>query len=98
MKNTLISWLEKQQPILETILHEAATEYYLSYRANRTFGYDAKITGKELWHLIRDKDLCYDRPTIGFNYSLWYHPKRVNTFLFYFTELIFESRHDESIE
>jgi DNA repair photolyase len=59
---------------------------------------DAKKTGEEMWLLSRGGDLCYDRPTIGFNYSLWYHPKRINTFLRYFTDLIYDARNERSIE
>jgi SAM-dependent methyltransferase len=51
-----------------------------------------------MWLLGRGEDLCYDRPTIGFNYSLWYHPKRINTFLKYFANLIYDSRNESKIE
>jgi DNA helicase-2/ATP-dependent DNA helicase PcrA len=97
-KETLIAWLRPQQSKLEGILLEAASEYYKKYSGGNTFNYDARKTGEEMWLLGRGGDLCYDRPTIGFNYSLWYHPKRINTFLRYFTDLIYESRNEKNIE
>ena len=97
-KESLIKWLKEQQPNLENILLAAGEEYYNNYSSKRTFNFDAKKTGEELWLLGGGEDLCYDRPTIGFNYSLWYHPKRINTFLRYFTDLIYDSRNDSNIE
>ncbi|TAF77369.1 MAG: DNA helicase UvrD [Bacteroidetes bacterium] len=97
-KQVLTTWLKEQQPKLETILLTSAEEYYNNYSTKRTFAFDAKKTGQELWLLGGGEDLCYDRPTIGFNYSLWYHPKRINTFLRYFTDLIYDSRNEPNIE
>lgn len=97
-KEALVNWLREQQPKLETILLTSAEEYYNKYSTKRTFAFDAKKTGEEMWLLGRGGDLCYDRPTIGFNYSLWYHPKRINTFLRYFTDLIYDARNESTIE
>jgi len=97
-KEILVSWLREQQPKLETILLTSAEEYYNNYSTNPTFAYDAKKTGEEMWLLAHGGDLCYDRPTIAFNYSLWYHPKRINTFLRYFTDLIYDARNENAIE
>jgi DNA helicase II / ATP-dependent DNA helicase PcrA len=96
-KEDLVSWLKKQQPNLEQILIKAAEQFAADYSGKRFFPYDAKKTGEELWLLGRGKDLCYDRPTIGFNYSMWFHPKRINTFLKYFTDVIYEARNEEFI-
>lgn len=30
----------------------------------------------EVYKLSRREDCCYDRPSIGLNYALWYHPRR----------------------
>ncbi len=97
-KEALVNWLTEQQPKLETILLTSAEEYYNNYSTKRTFAFDAKRTGEEMWVLSKGGDLCYDRPTIGFNYSLWYHPKRINTFLRYFTDLIYDAKQEASIE
>ncbi len=64
-KELLVNWLKQQQPKLETILLTSAEEYYNSYSNKRTFAFDAKKTGEEMWLLSRGGDLCYDRPTIG---------------------------------
>lgn len=97
-KEILVNWLRQQQPKLETILLTSAEEYYNKYSDKPTFAYDAKKTGEEMWLLSRGGDLCYDRPTIAFNYSLWYHPKRINTFLRYFTDLIYDARDENTVE
>jgi len=97
-KEVLVAWLREQQPKLESILLASAEEYYNNHSDKRTFPFDTRKTGEEMWVLSRGGDLCYDRPTIGFNYSLWYHPKRINTFLRYFTDLIYDARTDSTIE
>ncbi|WPV67121.1 UvrD-helicase domain-containing protein [Chitinophaga sp. LS1] len=97
-KDMLISWLRNQQPKLEKILCKSAEEYYGLNVSQRNFSYCTKQSCQELWLLNDGKDLCYDRPTIGFSYSLWYHPKRINTFLEYFTDLIYASLKEGSIE
>ena len=98
-KEVIIDWLKEQQPKLESILLASAEEYYNIYSTNNLFpfSFDAKKTGEELRLLGRGEDLCYDRPTIGFNYSLWFHAKRVNTCLYYFTDLIYESKYEDNI-
>lgn len=97
-KELLLGWLRKQQETLEDILVDAGSEYYQNFSSQNFFGYDAKKTGSELWLLRSGEDLCYDRPTIGFNYALWYHPKRINTFLKHFTDLIYQSKEEQRIE
>lgn len=96
-KDDLVSWLKQQQPNLEQILLKSAEQYVTDHSAKTFFAYDAKKTGEELWLPGRGKDLCYDRPSIGFSYSMWFHPKRINTFLHYFTDVIFEARNEEYI-
>jgi hypothetical protein len=97
-KDALTNWLRNQQPRLEKILVKSAEDYYTANASHRNFTYCTKESSQELWLLKDGKDLCYDRPTIGFSYSLWYHPKRINTFLRYFTDLIYDSHKEESIE
>src|ERR1700741_5503184 len=97
-KQALIHWLGTQQSQLENILVSSAREYYAEHSPKTNFAYDTKSTGKELWLLGGGEDLCYDRPTIGFTYSLWFQPKRRNTGRKYFTDLIYESRLENSIE
>lgn len=87
MENDLLAWLHAQQPVLDALLCQAASACYREQRDQVGFtnlDYDLGVTSQELWQLSNGQDLCYDRPTIGLTYSLWYHARRVNTFLRYF--------------
>lgn len=97
-KDKLVEWVRSQQEHLEDIIVRSAKEYYNLNSAHRTFEFDVKQTSTELWLLGKGKDLCYDRPSIGFIYSLWYHPERVSTYLKYFVDLIYDARAEPSIE
>ena len=44
----------------------------------------------ESYELVRGRDLCYDRLNTAFSYSLWYHPRRINTFLSFFVDKLIE--------
>lgn len=96
-KNQLLQWVKAEQNNLDVLMVSAAEEYYEKYKNKSYFSFDAKETGKELWNLGNNQDLCYDRPTIGLNYALWYHPKRINTFLKYFVDLIFRSKSENAV-
>lgn len=81
----VINWIRSKQNELDKIIFNAGEEYYKNLICNNSqLQYDAKITHNESFNLSKGKDLCYDRPTIGFTYSLYYHPRRINTFLNYF--------------
>ena len=97
MNTTISQWLESKKSILENIIVSAAEDFRTS-RSIPNFQYDCKQTSAELYNLGRSKDLCYDRPTIGFTYSLWYHAKRVNTLLNYYTQMVFGATDDRLIE
>lgn len=43
--------------------------------------YDLRAATDEAYGLSAGKDLCYDRPSTGLAYGLWYHARRVNTCL-----------------
>ena len=43
------------------------------------------------------KDLCYDRPNTAFAYTLWYHPRRINTFLSFFLDKVIQYQGQELI-
>lgn len=101
MKEKLINWVQVQKETLDKIITAAANDFYEAHKNKQWFEYDVKQSaGKEegLWLLAKGKDLCYDRPTIGFTYSLWYHAKRVNTFMKFFIDQIWEAKNDEIIE
>nr|GEV99656.1 AAA ATPase, putative [Tanacetum cinerariifolium] len=75
------------QPTVDALIYRAANNYYRHQRDVVGFAnldYDIGVTIHEALNLSSGLDLCYDRPTIGFTYSLWYHARRVNTFLRYF--------------
>jgi DNA helicase-2/ATP-dependent DNA helicase PcrA len=91
-------WITSKQSELEDVLLKSAVEFYSNYSTQNYFPFDARNSGRELWLLGKGLDVCYDRPTIGFTYSLWYHPKRVNTFLKYFVNLIYNSKDEDNIE
>jgi hypothetical protein len=87
MNQQLLTWLQAQQDNVDQIIYRAANQYYRHQRDTVRFNnldYDIGVTTQESFSLSDGKDLCYDRPTIGFTYSLWYHARRVNTFLMYF--------------
>jgi DNA helicase II / ATP-dependent DNA helicase PcrA len=83
----LLDWLQAQQPTVDALIYRAANSYYRHQRdvvGLANLDYDIGVTIHEALNLSSGLDLCYDRPTIGFTYSLWYHARRVNTFLRYF--------------
>ena len=43
--------------------------------------YDLRVATDESYGLSKGLDLCYDRPSTGLVYGLWYHARRVNTCL-----------------
>ena len=60
-------------------------------KAQKDFGFDLSECQAESFNLIRNQDLCYDRPNTAFCYSLWYHARRVNTFLSFFANTLINS-------
>lgn len=80
----LTGWIKSQRDTLDKIIAETADEYS---RVNSSapngswFAFDVRETGEELFLPANRKDLCYDRPTIGLTYSLWFHARRVNQLL-----------------
>jgi hypothetical protein len=96
----LIDWLKQQHSTLDRIISNAGKEFHidaLKLRSKEQFGFDLAECQFESYNLIRNQDLCYDRPNTAFGYSLWYHGRRVNTFLSYFAKTIFNTT-DKQIE
>jgi DNA helicase-2/ATP-dependent DNA helicase PcrA len=81
MKEQLATWLKGEQDNLDKIIAAASVAFYNANKENLNFKYDLKQCHIESYNLVRGKDLCYDRPNTSFAYSLWYHPRRINTFL-----------------
>lgn len=94
----LAEWLRQQQPVLDQIIADAAREYHAVHKERPNFGFDLGACQAELFNLSHNQDLCYDRPNIAFCYSLWYHARRVNTFLTHFARVILQQREQPAIE
>lgn len=95
MNEKLLKWLNQQQSTLDRLIFKSASDFYSTYKDKRYLIDDINNSSEELWQLSKGKDVCYDRPTIGFVYSLWYHAKRVNTFLRYFANTIVNTSEKE---
>lgn len=92
MKNKLRGWLIAEQPNIDRAISDAAIKYYNEHKLDLNFQYDLKQCHIESYNLSRGKDLCYDRPNTAFAYSLWYHPRRINTFLSFFADKLIEQQ------
>ncbi|WP_288445426.1 UvrD-helicase domain-containing protein [uncultured Chryseobacterium sp.] len=90
MKSKLTEWLRAEQQNIDKAIANAAIKYYNEHNSEPNFQYDLKQCHIESYNLIRGKDLCYDRPNTAFAYSIWYHPRRINTFLSFFLNKIIE--------
>lgn len=90
MKNQLTNWLKSEQQNIDKAIASAGIKYYHEHKTEPNFQYDLKQCHIESYNLIRGKDLCYDRPNTAFAYSLWYHPRRINTFLSFFLDKVLE--------
>jgi DNA helicase II / ATP-dependent DNA helicase PcrA len=90
MKEKLIEWLKSEQDNIEKAIANAAIRFHRERKSEPNFRYDLKQCHVESYNLVRGKDLCYDRPSTAFAYSLWYHPRRINTFLSFFLQKILD--------
>ncbi len=76
-----LRWLQSQQDLLDEVLAEAGRSYVHQLMRRPNARYDLKASNLESYRLSKGQDLCYDRPSIGVVYGLWYHARRVNTSL-----------------
>jgi DNA helicase II / ATP-dependent DNA helicase PcrA len=97
MKEQLKTWLLSQQDNLDKVIANASVKYYNDNKGKPNFQYDLKQCHIESYNLIRGKDLCYDRPNTAFAYTLWYHPRRINTFLSFFLDKVIQYQGQELI-
>lgn len=88
MMSELENWIKEQKDVLDELIATTAVNYFDQNIGNKNFIFDAQEASEELYNLMKGKDLCYDRPSIGFVYSTWYHAKRINTFLKYFINIL----------
>lgn len=94
MKEQLKAWLKSEQDNLDLIIAKSAFTFYNQNKDKPNFQYDLKQCHIESYNLVKGKDLCYDRPNTAFAYSLWYHPRRVNTFLSFFLDKIIDHQEE----
>jgi len=97
MLDSYLSWIKNQQENLDSIFATAANKYYQENKDAENFAYDAIKTKNECFLLGSNKDLCYDRFTIGLSYSMWYQGKRTNAFISYLAKLLYDSREEPEI-
>jgi DNA helicase-2/ATP-dependent DNA helicase PcrA len=87
----LLSWIENQKSTLDQIIFEAGNNFLQKNKTKSNFSFDLSECQSESFNLIGNKDLCYDRYCTPFVYSLWYHARRLNTFLRFFSRAILSS-------
>lgn len=90
MKDKLIEWLKNEQCNIDKAIARSAILYCKEHYQVPNFKYDLQKCHTESYNLIRGKDLCYDRPNTAFSYSVWYHARRINTFLSFFLNKVLE--------
>ena len=86
----IIQFISDHKDDLDAAIRLAASRYYDDHKDTLNFHFDINECNNESCK-ISTNDLCYDRPGIGFSYSLWYHGRRVNTFLKFFARVLYES-------
>ena len=91
MEQKLLDWIKGQQSIIDQVIYDAGNTYYKINKLKDNFSFDFAECQSESFNLINNKDLCYDRPNTAFVYSLWYHARRVNTFIKFFASAILKS-------
>ena len=82
----LRKWILEQQSTLDIITARACKDFWEANKIFSHFPYDLKLTHEESYELVNGRDLCYDRTSTALTYALWYHPRRINTFLSFFLD------------
>lgn len=90
-QSQLRNWLIEQRPVLDSIIANSARHRLSVAKDADNYGFDLAQCQYESFKLMDNEDLCYDRPNTPLVYSLWYHPRRINTFLSYFLDSIFKA-------
>lgn len=98
MREQVLRWISAQKPVLDKIIAEAAQRFHSDNKDNPNFVFDVKTSSTEMWALSKQDDLCYDRPSIGLCYGLWYHATRVSTLTPIFEHLLHAASQDERID
>ena len=98
MKTPLLTWLKDQQEKLDMIIKSSAEDFYNSNVDRENFEFDLQECQHESFNLVGGNDLCYDRPNTPFVYSMWYHARRINTFLSFFADTLLKNTSNDKIE
>lgn len=93
----ILSWLSQQQSAIDQVICEAAGQFLKNNQRKPNFKFDVIESQSEMYNLSGNKDLCYDRYSLPFVYSMWYHARRINTFIKFFARSILDSQ-DKLIE
>jgi DNA helicase II / ATP-dependent DNA helicase PcrA len=91
----LFTWLASQQSTLDELIYKSGLDYFNQNKSKPNFVYDIGECQSESYNLINNQDLCYDRANTAFAYSLWYHARRVNTFLTFFAKKLLTTQETE---
>jgi DNA helicase-2/ATP-dependent DNA helicase PcrA len=98
IKSEWLSWLKSQQNNIDSIIANAAMNFFETHQKNENFWYDVHCAQNESYNLSQNKDLCYDRVATPLSYSLWYQARRVNTFLSHFIDQLIEIEFEDRID
>ncbi|TDH26777.1 ATP-dependent helicase [Segetibacter sp. 3557_3] len=90
-KQQLTDFFCKEQLTLEVIILEAAKKFLADHESLPNFFYDLRCAQEEAYNLVKNEDLCYDRYTTPFAYTLWYQARRINIFLSNFIDKVVEA-------
>ena len=92
----LINWLKAQKETLDRIIAQAGEDFHNDNKGRSNFSFDLAQCQAESYYLSQNppQDLCYDRPNTPLTYSLWYHGRRVNTFLSRYARTFFSNTDD----
>ena len=77
----LLQWIEKEKTSIDEVITEAGRRFFDDNKKKDNFSFELAECQAESFNLFNNKDLCYDRYCTPFVYSLWYHARRLNTFI-----------------
>lgn len=79
-------WIIEQQDTLDRLISAACLQFIKDQQKNQNKHFEFRQCLREAYGLSQGEDLCYDREFTPLAYTIWYHPRRINTFLSYFLD------------
>ena len=70
----------------------AAAQVAFQQHAQQWTRYELDCSLGDIWRLSQDQDCCYDRPSIGPTYAMWYHGQRTHDAIRLIGRAVAESR------